>query len=60
MNTSTMKNVSHKKNRNMGTVQVHMEIPMITLIKNKNDDKLEKDCVKIKLHRDPTSQKLDL
>ena len=34
--------------------------PLITLIKSKNDEKLEKDCVKITLRRDPTSANLEL
>ena len=33
---------------------------MIPLIKSNNNAKLEKDCVKIKLGRDPMSEKLDL
>ena len=37
-----------------------METPLITLIESKNDAKLEKDCVKIKLRRDITSGKPDL
>ena len=32
----------------------------ITLIKSKNKEKLDKDFVKIKLRRDPMSEKLDL
>ena len=37
-----------------------MHIPLIPLIKSKNYEKSDKDCVKIKFLRDPTSQKLDL
>ena len=44
----------------MGTVQVHVEPPPIPLIKSNNDEKMDKDCVKLKLHRDPTSQNFDL
>ena len=48
------------KNWNWGTVQVHVEPPLIPLIKSKNNDKLDKYCVKIKLCRDLTSEKLDI
>ena len=34
--------------------------PLILLIKSKNDDKLDKYCVKIELCRDPTPEKLYL
>ena len=34
--------------------------PLILLIKSKNDAKSDKDSVKIKLRRDPTSEKSDL
>ena len=44
----------------MGVVQVHMKTPQIPLIKNNHRDKREKDCVKLQLNRDPTSDKLDL
>ena len=37
-----------------------MDPPLIPLIKSKNYENPDKDCVKIKLLRDPTSQKLDL
>ena len=53
-------NVSHKKRWNTGTVQVHAEPPPIPLIKIKNGDKSDKDFVKIKLRRDPKSEKSDL
>ena len=56
----TMDNISHKKKWNTGTLQVHVEPPVIPLINSKNDDKSYKDFVKIKLRRDPTSEKLDL
>ena len=41
-NTLTMKNVSHKKKCNVGTVQVHVDPPPIPLTKSKNDEKLDK------------------
>ena len=37
-----------------------MDPPLILLIESKNYEKLDKDRVKIKLLRDPISQKLDL
>ena len=37
-----------------------MDPPLIRLINSKNDEKLYKDCDKIKLHRDTMSQKSDL
>ena len=52
-----MKNIFHKKKWNVGTVQVHVDPPLIPLIKSKNNEKLDKDCVKIKLRRYPTPQK---
>ena len=55
-----MKNFSHNNKWNLRTVQVHMETPLIPLIKSKNDEKSDKDFVKIKLRRYPMSEKLDL
>ena len=55
-----MNNVFHKKTWNMGTLKVHVQPPPIILIKSKNDDKSDKDCVKIKFSRYPASQQLDL
>ena len=55
-----MKNVSHKNKWNAGTVQVHMDPLLIPLIKSKNNKKPETYFVKIKLCRDPTSEKLDI
>ena len=37
-----------------------MDPPLIPLIKSENYEKSDKYCVKIKLLRDPTSQKSDL
>ena len=51
-----MKNVYHKKNWRTGSVQIHADPPLILFIKSKNDEKSEKDCVKIKLRRDPKSE----
>ena len=50
----------HKNKWNAGTVQVHENPPLIPLIKIKIDDKSDTYFVKIKLRRDPTSEKLDL
>ena len=55
-----MKNVLHKKKYNVGTEQVHVDPPLIPLLKRKNYEKPDKDCVKIKLRRYPTSQKSEL
>ena len=55
-----MMNFSHKKKWNAGTLQVHMDPPPIPTIRSKNDDKSDKDCVKIKLRQDLSSQMLDL
>ena len=52
-----MMNVSHKKKWIWRTVKVHMEQPLIPLIKVKNDDKPDKYFVEIKLRRDPVSEK---
>ena len=50
----------HNNNWNAGTVQVHVEPPPIPLIKNNNNEKLDKDFVKIKLHMNLTSQNVYL
>ena len=55
-----MKKVSHNKKLNTKTVQVHVDPPLITLIKVKNDEKLDKYFVKIILRRYPTPEKSDL
>ena len=55
-----MKNGLHKNNSNSVTVQVHVEPYLIPLIQSNSYDKLDRGCVKIKLRRYPTSQKLDL
>ena len=39
---------------------MHVEPPPIPLIKSNNDEKLDKHCVKVILHRDLTSEKSDL
>ena len=60
INTSTMRNISHKKNWNQKTVEVHVEPSPIPPIKSRNYKISDKYCVEIKLHQDLTSQKLDL
>ena len=44
-----MKTVSHKKVWSRGAVQMHLDPPQIPLIKIKNNPKLYKDSVEIKL-----------
>ena len=55
-----MKDILYKNKFNMGTVQVHMKPPPIPLNKSKNNEKLDKFCVKIRFREDPMSQKLVL
>ena len=58
--TVTMKDVSHRKKRRAGIVQVHVESPPTPLIKVNHNDKSYKDLVKIILRRDPMLAKSDL
>ena len=51
-----MKNTLQKKKSVAATVQVHVVPPLIPLIEIKNDEKSDKEVVKIKFHRDPTSE----
>ena len=55
-----MMNVSHKKKWYSGTTQVHVEPPLIPLIKINNNNKLNKDSFRIKLRKDLKSENLDL
>ena len=55
-----MKNVSSKKGWMKGMTLTHMEPPPITLVKEKHDGRSDKDFMKLKLRRDPTSSTLDL
>ena len=55
-----MNKVSHKKKWNDWVVQQHVDPPPTTLIKNKHDDKSDKNFVKIKLRRYLTSEKSEL
>ena len=55
-----MQNVCHKKRWNAGLLQLHVDLPPITLVKGKNDDKSENDFVEMKLRRYLTSENLDL
>ena len=54
-----MSNFSHKKKFNTGTIQLHVDSSLITLIKSKNDEKLDKYYIEIKLGRYPTSENSD-
>ena len=54
-----MKNISHRRSWRSGTVQIHVDPPPTPLIKIKLDLKTEEYYVKIKLCRNPTSEKLD-
>ena len=55
-----MKNVSHNEKWNVGTVKLHVNLPLFALIKSKNVNKSDKYFVIIKLRRDMVSHKLDL
>ena len=55
-----MKNILQKTNWNIRSIQVHLELPLITLIKSNNDKKLDKGYVEIKFHGDPASAKPDI
>ena len=59
MNTVTMKNVLHRNKWNVGVVQLQLEPPTTPLIKLNHNDKLDKDFVKLKMRRDPASEKPD-
>ena len=55
-----MKNISHKKNlAHWYSTNQYGSAPD-SFNKSKNDTKVEKYCVEIKLRRDPTSEKSDL
>ena len=55
-----MKNISHKKKWNVGTVQGHVNPPSIPPIKINNDDKSDKYLFWIQFRRNPTPENLDL
>ena len=55
-----MRNVSSKKGWMSGTTQPHIKPLTIPLIKENHDGKSDKDFVKLKLCKDPTSSTLDL
>ena len=57
---TTIRNVSSKKGYMMGVTHLHVEPPPISLIKENHDGKSERDVVKLKLRRDPTSHMSDL
>ena len=51
-----MKNISQKSIFHIGTVQIHVDSPTITLIKSDLDLKMQRFCMKIKLYRNPLSE----
>ena len=55
-----MKNFLHKMKWNAAVVEQHTEPPPIPLIKRNHDDDPDKNFVKLKLRRDPRSEKSDL
>ena len=55
-----MKNVLHKKDWHTCAVKTHLDPPPMSLIKIKNNAKSKKYCVKTKLRRYHTSEKLNL
>ena len=55
-----MNNVSSKKGWMKVMTQPHVEPPTIPLIKENHNGKADKDSVKLKLRRDPTSPTSDL
>ena len=60
MNTGTTKKASHRKKCTAATVEQHVDPPLTPLIKSLHGDKLDKDCDKLTLRRDPTSDKSDI
>ena len=54
-----MKNLFYNNDWNQGSVQLHVDPLLIQSIKSKNYTESDKNCVKTKLHRDPTSEKSD-
>ena len=55
-----MKNISSKKGWTTEMTQQHVDPPLIPLIQETHDGKSDKDVVKLKLCRDPTSYTSDL
>ena len=55
-----MKESLHKKIWSRGALKMHLDPTPVPLIISKNDTKMDKDCVKIKSCRDPTSGKSDI
>ena len=55
-----MKNVPYRKGWGRGALQMHMDPPQFLLIPSNKHEKSDKDCVEIKLGRDPTLENLDL
>ena len=55
-----MRNVLQKKGCNSETKLAHVEPPLIPLIKKTYNGKSDRDFVKLKFRRDPTSSMADL
>ena len=55
-----MGKVSHNNIWRTGAVQIYVEPPPIPLIKSRIGLKTERDYVKIRLRRNPTSENLDI
>ena len=55
-----MKNVLNQKNWNQVVLHMHVETPPVPFIKSNNDNKPDKDCVKIKLLRVTMAENSDL
>ena len=56
----TMKNVSHKKTWNLVMTQMHVEPPPTPQIKTNHEKNPDRDLVKLKLRRYPTSYLSDI
>ena len=59
-NMSAMTNIFNNEKWNSGTVEVHVDPPLIPLTKIKNNENLDKDFFRIKLRSNPRTQRLDL
>ena len=55
-----MKKFHHNKSFQTDAVQIHVDPPLISLIKSKLDLKTKRDDVNIKLRRNPTPEKMDI
>ena len=55
-----MKKFHHNKSFQTDAVQIHVDPPLISLIKSKLDLKTKRDDVNIKLRRNPRPEKMDM